>query len=409
MNVKDFKHKKLPDSPGVYFFLGLHQQILYIGRATSLRDRVKSYFNKDIVKTRGPIIQKMVHEAVSIDYRGTDSVLEALILEASLIKTHKPLYNSRDKDDKSYNYLLITNEAYPRVLVVRGRELDQKFKAKDIKHVFGPFPEGNLFKEAVRIVRKIFPFGDTCVPFDEVKKSNKNKKPCFNAQIGLCPGVCSGVVTRRTYARTIRNIRLMFEGKKRTLVTMLTKEMALLAKRHAFEEAQKVKQTLYALKHINDVTLLKRDIRELTRGHGIFRIEAYDVAHTGGSKTVGVMVVVENGELKKSDYRKFRIRDTHGINDIRSLEEILRRRFNHAEWRLPNAIVVDGIRTHIQSAKRILHEFGYAIPIVALVKDAYHRPREIYGDNSLVREHEDEIMSANSEAHRFAISYHRTE
>ena len=427
MNKANPRLKDLPDTPGVYFFLGDKRKILYIGKATSLRNRVKSYFSGDIAKTRGRIVQKMLEEARSIDYRATDSVLEALILEASLIKTYKPTYNSREKDDKSYNYLIITNEAYPRVLIVRGKELDQKFKSKDIKYVFGPFPEGILFKEAVRLVRKIFPFRDTCIPFGEEKSthkrvalvslqkskfsrsSEKNVRGCFNAQIGLCPGVCNGTITRQKYARTIRNIKLLFEGKKPALIRTLKKEMNMLAKKYEFEEAQKIKKTLFALEHINDVKLLKRDVRELMRGQGVYRIEAYDVAHTGGSNMVGTMVVVQNGEPKKSDYRKFRIKSVSGINDTKALEEILRRRLHHDEWRLPNVIVVDGGQAHKNSALRVLLEFGYEIPVVAIVKDEYHRAREIRGEQYIIREHERAIVLANSEAHRFSISYHRKE
>ena len=117
--------KKLPDSPGVYFFLGPRKEILYIGKATSLKNRVRSYFAADISEKRSELIEKMVVEAHFIEYTSTDSVLEALILETNLIRTHKPRYNSRSKDDKSYNHLIITNEEWPRVLVVRGKDLTE--------------------------------------------------------------------------------------------------------------------------------------------------------------------------------------------------------------------------------------------------------------------------------------------
>ena len=398
--------KKLPEAPGVYFFLGAQKKLLYIGKATSLRNRVKSYFSGNIGKTRSAAILKMISETKYIEYQQTDSVLEALILEASLIKTNRPTYNVREKDDKSYNYLVITREDYPRVLVVRGRELDHKFKTQEIKHVFGPFPQGGLLKEAVRIVRKIFSFRDTCSPVDKINIKQKNKL-CFNAQIGLCPGVCVGAISKREYNKTIKHIKLFFEGKKKKLIVQLERDMKSYAKNQKFEKANIVKRQLFALRHINDVTLLKREVRELSRSEGVYRIERYDVAHTSGKNIVGAMVVIENGELKKSDYRKFKVRSVLKADDIASLREILRRRFMHEEWRLPDMIVVDGGKAQISAAKNILKEFDYAIPIVSVVKDERHRPREILGNKKNSKKHEDSILQANSEAHRFAIGYHR--
>jgi excinuclease ABC subunit C len=406
MNYAEIQKKPLPDAPGVYFFLGGKREILYIGKATSLRDRVRSYFSSDIEESRGPAILKMLEEASAIDYRKTDSVLEALILEASLIRTHKPRYNTREKDDKSYNYLVITKEEYPRVLIVRGKEIDQKFSSREIKYLFGPFPQGGLFKEAIRIVRKIFPFRDTCTPFDTEQK--RVRKPCFNAQIGLCPGVCDGSISKREYARMINHIRLFFEGKKGDLKRTLEREMKQYAKAREFEKAEAVKRKLFALEHINDVSLLKRDIRELPRGGGTVRVEGYDVAHISGRQMAGVMVVIENGEVKKSDYRKFRIRDIKEQNDIAALGEVLRRRFAHDEWRLPSLIVVDGGRTHIKAAEAVLAEYGYTLPVVSVVKDERHRAREILGRKaSFTQRHENDVLLANSEAHRFAVGYHR--
>jgi excinuclease ABC subunit C len=392
--------KKFTDTPGVYFFKGGGGKILYIGRATSLKDRVKSYFGKDLITTRGELLVQMVDEAKSIDAVPTDSVLEAIILEANLIKKHRPLYNSRDKDDKSYNYLVITREDFPRVLIVRGKDLDTMFKASELKYVFGPFPHGGLFKEAVKIVRRIFPFRDKCMP--------GGKRPCFNAQIGLCPGVCSGAVSTVQYGKTMQHLRLFFEGKKSAIVRQLKKEMREYVRIEAFEEADEVKRKLFALEHIQDVTLIKREVRDLPRAGSVFRIEAYDVAHMGGQYAVGVMTVVEDGEVKKSDYRKFKIRGGEAGNDIAALKEVLTRRFNHTEWRLPNLLVLDGGTAQLNAAREVLREFGYQIPSVSVVKNERHQPRDFMGDRSFVREHQASILLGNSEAHRFAIGWHRS-
>ena len=184
MDLSNLKKTKIPDTPGVYFFLGPRKKILYIGKATSLRDRVRSYFTSDIKEKRSELIEKMVAEAKSVEYTETDSVLEALILETNLIRTHKPHYNTRSKDDKSYNHLVITEEEFPRVLVVRGKDLTEKFSGNEIKYEFGPFPSGQLFREALKIVRSLFQFYDTKSPVGNEKSKFARGKVDFNRQIG---------------------------------------------------------------------------------------------------------------------------------------------------------------------------------------------------------------------------------
>lgn len=421
MKYGDVKKKKLPNAPGVYFFLGLNKKVLYVGKATSLKDRVKSYFSRDIVRSRGPLIEDLIEKTKEIDYKKTDSVLEALILEANLIKKHQPIYNTREKSDKSFNYVVITKEDFPRVIFVRGRELEQKkFLPKDIKYIFGPFPQSGVLKEAIKIIRRLFPFRDKCKP--------KSGKPCFNRQIGLCPGVCSGEASKTEYARTITNIKLFFEGKKKALIKKLEKEMKMYAKAQKFEKAGNIKKTIFALNHIQDIALIKnllsnpqgptlagmirleqgrQDSAQGSTSDDGFRVEGYDVAHISGTSMVGVMTVVEDGEVNKSEYRKFIIRDVNGTNDTLALKEMLARRLKHNEWRLPNFIVVDGGVAQKNAANSILKEHGIYIPIVSVVKDERHRAREILGDKTLRSKYENEILLANSEAHRFAISAHR--
>ena len=399
MEYAEVKKLKLPELPGVYFFQGKKKKILYIGKATSLRDRVRSYFVSDLLETRSPLIEAMVKEAQSIDFIPTDSVLEALILEAQLIKKHKPAYNTEGKDDKSFNFVVITDEKFPKVLVVRGREILKKegkgkIKAKDI---FGPFPHNTQLKEALKIVRKMFPFRDTCTPH--------SGKPCFNRQIGLCPGVCSDEITEKEYAKNIRNIRLFFEGKKQNLRKVLNKEMMAAAKKLEFEEAGQIKKTIFALEHIQDVALIKDGSIKTPSG---FRIESYDIAHLSGMFVVGVMTVVEGEEgIQKSEYRKFKIKGFQGVDDTRSLKEVLERRLAHSEWSLPKLIVVDGGLAQKNVIEQVLRDNNTKIPVVSVVKDEHHKPKEILGDKELKGKYEKQIILANSEAHRFALSFHR--
>lgn len=413
------KKNELPENPGVYFFLAADGTLLYIGKATSLRDRVKSYFIQDLSETRGPKIELMRPLIAAIGYRETESVLEALILETNLIKAEQPPYNTDQKDDKSYNHVVITKERFPRVLVVRGRDIEQKKFTEPVKYLFGPFPGGGALREAVKIVRHLFPFRDKCVPFTRTathpgldpgsQASNPVRgralvpKPCFSAQIGLCPGVCSGQITAREYGRVINHIRLFFEGHKQTIVSRLNREMKTAAKELRFERAGEIKKTLFALRHIRDMALIKDDIRE-RHAH---RIEGYDVAHLGGTTSVGVMTVVEESRPNKQEYRQFTLRDAHGGNDLSALGEILTRRLKHSEWPLPEMIVVDGALLQFGVAESLLREAGLTLPVVGVVKNDKHQPERLIGPEALIKRFEKEILLVNSEAHRFALTFHR--
>ena len=329
MTLDAFKKLHLPDAPGVYRFMGKGNSVLYIGKATSLRDRVRSYFSATVA-TRGRHVEEMVRNARTIAWDETDSVLDALVLESALIKKYHPPANTKEKDNKSFNYLVITKEDYPRILVIRERTWlkDKDAKSRKLKEVFGPFPSGAQLEIGLRLIRTIFPFRDKCLPAQAgIPLSGK---PCFNAQIGLCPGVCDGRMGKKEYQKTVKNITTFFSGKKKSLLSSLKKEMDVAARNLRFEDAGKIKKTIFYLQHLNDVSLIREDVRGASReasglSEGVFRIEAYDVAHLGGSSTVGVMVVVEKGETAPSEYRKFKIRckGTDQSNDPLNLEEIL--------------------------------------------------------------------------------------
>lgn len=409
MELKQLKKIKLPNNPGIYFFYK-GNKLLYIGKATSLRDRVKSYFNKDLINTRGPIILDMVTLATTVKWQVADSVLEALILEANLIKKHQPKYNTKEKDNKSFNYVCITKskkenslESLPRVVVVRGRGVDTSI----YQSIYGPFPNGLQLKEALKIIRKIFPFMDE----ESIKRNNKE----FYKQLGLVPSI-DLLKTKddyRTalvdYRRNIKNIKLFFEGKKKTVLRNLEKEMLLHAKNQKFEKANEVKKRIFALKHINDVSLIKEELKSSSIGQGYNneRIEAYDIAHMAGKNMVGVMTVIENGILRKDEYRKFIIRTQENSNDTGALEEVLSRRLRHVEWGLPQFIVVDGGIPQINVAKAVLNRYSYKIPVLSVLKNERHKPKAIIGDEGLVSKYKKDIILINSEAHRFAITFHK--
>ncbi len=393
MTIKNLKNKisKLPDAPGVYKFLRKNK-ILYIGKATSLKDRVKSYFGKDLIETRGPILVDMVFQADKIDYQTTDSVLEAIILEANLIKKYQPKYNTKEKSDKSFNYVCITKENIPKVIIKRGKDL----KKEQYLNTYGPYTSGTQLREAVKLIRRIFPF------LDEKSKNYME----FYKQINLVPDLNY----RKMYLQNIKNIKLFFEGKKKKILQNLKKEMQEYAKNREFEKAGEIKRQLFAIQHINDIALIKDPYpaSPLVRGRsGGGRIEAYDVAHMAGKNMVGVMTVVEDGEVNKSEYKKFKMRTQNNANDTGALIEILERRLVHTEWTYPSLIVVDGGIAQLNTAKKVLKKLNLDIPVVSVVKDERHKPKDVLGDKKLSLKYEREILLANNEAHRFSISYHK--
>lgn len=418
MERADLKRFELPDSPGVYLFTkgkGRSKQVLYVGKATSLRDRVRSYFDDDLIATRGPRIVDMVTQADGLEHEPVPTVLEALVREAALIREHRPPANALGKDDKTFLYAVITDEEVPRVLAIRGKEID--FKGKEIlgappvpfSSAFGPFPSGYQLREALRLIRRIFPFYDTPKPIGAdgraMRSANKHLQANveFNRQIGQYPRN----MDRKEYLRSIRNVCLFLSGRVKALRVQLEKDMKAAAKAERFEDAAAIRGQLFALDHVQDVSLIRED-RGDDRPAGP-RIEAYDTAHIGGTNAIGVMVVVENSVPQKQGYRTFRIQGRGGKSlndDIASLKEILSRRLGHAEWPLPRAFVVDGGKTHKKAAEEVLKEVGVGIPVVAVVKDERHRPREVIGGLRAGITDADAVL-ANSEAHRFSLSKHR--
>lgn len=398
MKKTDLQKQNLPDSPGVYLFKDVLGTILYIGKATNLRDRTRSYFGDDLVVERGKRLVDMISLAVTLEYVETDSVLEALILEANLIAKHHPKYNAIGKDDKSFYFVVVTKEDFPRVLIVRGRDLEKKLLKKEleIRKKFGPFPYGSQLKEALRIIRKIFPFNDK----DSIKKDQKE----FYKQIGLAPDLSNSEVQKR-YNENISHIEMFFKGNKKELIRQLQNRMQELAQELRFEEAGTIKKQIFSLQHIRDVSLLKKE--NIYKRLSSFRIESFDIAHISGTNMVGVMTVVERGEIAQDQYRKFIVRGFSSSNDVGALEEVFRRRLGHVEWSFPDLIVVDGALPQKTRIEKVLREIGLRIPVVAVVKNEKHKPKGILGLKKFTEQYKDEIVLANNEAHRFALAFHR--
>ena len=350
------------------------------------------------MKQRGLRLVSMVTIADTVTYQETKSVLEALLLESKFIKENDPPYNAKEKDNKSFTCVVITKEKFPRILTMRIRDFEKRFSKKDVSKVYGPFASLTQLREAMKIIRKMFPYRDRC-------ELHQNK-PCFNAQIKLCPGVCVGLISEAEYKRHIDNIKKLFEGKRTEIKKDLEKQMKEYAKKHLFEKAGIARNTIFALDHIKDIGLIKED-EILSFKENDFRIEGYDIAHISGTSRVGVMTVITGKEKDTDEYRKFKLPEN--INDdYQGLREILIRRFSHKEWRYPDLIVIDGGVGHKKTAEKVMAGLGLLIPVVSVVKNEQHKAKDILGSKVHVDYHKKEILLVNNLAHRFAIGYHKT-
>ncbi|MFA5886922.1 MAG: GIY-YIG nuclease family protein [Patescibacteria group bacterium] len=377
------KLKIIPKKSGVYFWLDKNKKVLYVGRATNLHNRLSQYFQKNI----SPRIAEMVAAAVDLRYEVTETLLEAIILEAKNIKKYWPKYNIVDRDDRSFIYVVIPKTDYARPLIVRGTDL-KKFaisgagasRSAQSAKVFGPYQSFYLLQNALRLIRRIFPYGN-CRP--------NSGHACFDYQIGLCPGACFGAVSARDYKKNINNIILLLSGEKKRLIKKLIKD-----------NPDKIK----ALRHLQDVSLLTKE--ENLSEEKISRLEGYDISHLQGKETYGSMVVFENGEPIKQEYRLFKIKEAPAGDDERALAEVLLRRFKHPEWALPDLIMIDGGTPQISFLSKILSASNISVPLVGISKFGGDRLVFAAGSNKSLRDLTENIkptlLKVREEAHRFA-------
>lgn len=391
-------YNNLPELPGVYLMKDKKGKVLYVGKAGNLKRRVASYFSG----ANNSRIEKLISKIKRIDYRATETVIEALILESELIKKFLPPYNIKEKDDRSFLYFEITKEKFPRVLLTRGRDRKNSSKSK----FFGPFVFASQTREAAKILRRIFPWS-----VHQIKDSKKNQKlasPCFDYQIGLCPGTCIGAISQEKYLKNIKNLELFLSGKKRLLIKKLEKEMKNLSKKLEFEKAAEIRRQLFALKHVEDAVLIRKEKERLDLKNSI-RIEAYDISNISGNFAVGSMVVFEDGDLAKNKYRRFKIKTVFGQNDTAMIKEVIRRRFEGKlkTEKSPNLILIDGGKAQVKAVRSVLSDIGLKIPVVGIAKGKKRKKNEFIGDEIPKGIGEKILIMIRDEAHRFALNYHR--
>jgi excinuclease ABC subunit C len=368
--------KKAPDKPGVYKYLDKDSNILYVGRATSLRSRLKQYFQKQIDDR----IKEMVLLAQDIEYIETASVLEAIILEANLIKKYWPKYNVKDKDDRSFSYLIIDKrQDFPKPVIVRGREL-KKFISDKVE-IFGPYQSQYLLRKALKLIRQVFPYS-TCQP-------NSNKA-CFDYQIGLCPGACISQIDSKEYKKNIEKIVLLLKGDRTRLIQTLKKNNP---------------EQIEALKNIQEVSLLQKE-NDLQTPQ-LARIEAYDISHLSAKEAYGSMVVFTDNEIDKSQYRLFKVSEKNGGDDLHSMLEVVSRRLKHLEWPRPDIILLDGGKPQVDFLSHYFDNNNITIPLVGLSK--YGGDVLVFKKNTnknvkeLIKLLKPKLQELREEAHRFCL------
>lgn len=446
----DISKHEIPDTPGVYIFRNSKNRVIYVGKAINLKNRVKSYFQR--FDALAPKTQALVSKIEKFEFIKVENEIEALLLEADLIKRYKPPYNIDLKDDKFYKYIKIQGDKLDLPNRIEKTETTRQLltisttrqKRDDKSQYFGPFPEGSSVNLIIKSLRRIFPYRDcTKSKFNRYKKAGR---PCLYGHIGLCPAPCQSVKAGEINNENVRKISEYLKGNKKRLFQGLEKEMKNAAKREDFETAAYLRDQISSY---NYLTQQKRDIQEyietpnliedkaekgvkslieiLENEGGLvfpkyevetFRIEVFDISNIQGSNAVGAMVVLTGGSPDKKEYRRFKIQTKDTPDDFYMMQEMLRRRLkktdskDNSKWINPNLIVIDGGKGQLSSAIEILDEYGLDIPIIGLAKREEEIVIKTENDFKLVKlpdnaEALNILKRGRDEAHRFGITYYR--
>jgi excinuclease ABC subunit C len=420
--LKKERVEKLPKNTGVYCFKG-KKEILYIGKAANLRERVKNHFQQPSYKD-----YLFLNRVERVGYIKTNSEIEALVLEANLIKKYQPKFNVIWRDSKNYFFAAKTKEEFPRIFWTHQKKLKTKKSKIEVEYV-GPFVDGKALKESLKVLRKVFPFR-SCRALP--------KRPCLWYHLGRCPGPCLlktkltekiGLRERikKECQRNAENVFKIIQGKKKEVLKELKKEMKEAAKKEEFEEAAKIRDQILALEKVLEHSkILEREIKvevpwketeeklkEILKTERASRIEAFDVSQIHGNFAVGSMVAFIEGMAEKNFYRRFKIKFTKKPSDVDMIREILERRFKHKEWGIPDLILIDGGKAQLNAAVNCKTKFENckSIKLLALAK----RENKLYIEGkkepillkNLPREIFNLILKMRDESHRFAIKYHK--
>ncbi len=426
MNISE-KVKQLPQQSGVYLFKDQIGNIIYIGKAISLRNRVSSYFSK--AYSHSAKVSQMIGRIYDIEFITTASEMEALLLESNLVKINKPYFNTQLKDDKSYPYVQITrNHPFPAIHLIRK---NRKIRDKKARY-FGPFIDVEITRKAVKKLRQIF----------EIRNCSQRKfnlgATCLDYQIGLCSAPCAGKIDQNNYQKNIKECCLLLSGQHNMLLKSLKEEMRIASQLMLYEKAAKIRDTIRMIEKVIsqekiskyhqrklDVYLnekknyasLKKTLRNLQKYLELdtmpILIEAFDISNIHGQMSVGSMVVFQLGIPDRKKYRHYKIKYVEGINDYAMMREVIYRRFQDSHLkneRLPDLVLLDGGKGQLSIVTKVLQELNVQLNLASLAKREEELFRPGKKEPILLPRNSEVfflIQRIRDEAHRFAIRYHK--
>lgn len=416
------KVRQLPTTPGVYLMKDTLGRVIYVGKAVNLRSRVGSYFTEAAACDRRTA--DLVREIADIDHVPTDSEVDALLMEARLVKDIQPRFNQELKDDKTFPYLEIhIREDFPRV------EFTRTPQARGTK-LYGPFTNAKKLRGAIAVLQKIFRFRTCSLDIDEGDQRWRWFRPCLLASINQCTAPCNLRISREDYRRDIRRLRMFLDGKKDRLLRLMRRDMQAAARELKFEKAARIRDEIQALENLSlrgnleshtqpEVFYIdpKRGLAGLKRVFDLpalpRRIEGVDIAHLHGGETVASLVQFIDGLPFKHGYKRYRIRTVEGVDDFASLREVVSRRLRRLQQEgepFPDILLIDGGKGQLNAALEAMRAIGVDPPFtIALAKQQEEiyvpgesGPRRLSRHSYALRL----LQYVRDEAHRFAQHYH---
>lgn len=417
------KVRQLPQKPGVYLMKDVHGRVIYIGKAKNLRNRVAHYFTRQAADDRRTA--ELVREITDFDYLEADSEVDALLMEARLIKDIQPRFNVELKDDKSFPYLQIRmREPYPRV------EFTRSPRQRGVK-LYGPFTSARGLRAAIQVLQRIFKFRTCSLDIDPNESNWRWYRPCILHSIGQCTAPCNLRISPEDYRQQIRQLRMVLEGKKDKLLRELETEMRRAAEHLNFERAAHLRDDIRALQALNlrgeldkhvqpEVFVMnpKRGVLGLQKVLHLPKppriIEGFDIAHLHGSDAVGSLVTFIDGLPFKPGYRRFRIRTVQGVDDFAALREVVTRRYRRLladpEGVFPDVILIDGGKGQLNAARDAFVALGTEPPVLLALAKREEIIFRLESDEPLRLSRTSAALRllqyVRDEAHRFAQHYH---
>jgi excinuclease ABC subunit C len=413
--------EQFPRGPGVYLMKDSQGRVIYIGKAVNLRSRAGSYF---LEAARREHRTSWVTEICDADFVETPSTVDALLMEARLIKDIQPKHNKELKDDKTFPYLqIILNEDFPRIEMTRAP------RDKGVK-LYGPFARAGMLRGAIQVMQRIFKFRTCSLDIDEHDERWRWFRPCLLASINQCTAPCNLRIGKEEYRRDIKRLQMFLEGNQDELIAEMKLEMQQASKNLHFEKAARLRDEVKMLENLDKrgeldthaqpevfYTDPKKGLAGLKKvlklAEAPRRIEGVDIAHLGGGETVASLVQFIDGLPFKPGYRRFKIQGVAGIDDFRSIHEVVARRFkklSDEQESFPDLLMIDGGKGQLSAALAAFRDLDITPPaLVSLAK----REEEIYipGQEEPLRLSRHSfglrlLQYVRDEAHRFAQHYH---